>query len=98
MPYPTTGNTAPAFAELSRLSSEAKALNEQAEQVLDEIRQVLIGQHVIQWGRRWQVCQVDVRSNARVTCYGVTVSKRGKIGKRGFDLGALEHCELVEPL
>lgn len=97
MSYPTTGNAAPHFADLSAIAEEHRKLQERAREILDQIRPVLIGQRVRQWGRVWQICQVDVRANARVTCYGVTVSKTGKVGTRGFDLGLLENCEFLEP-
>lgn len=95
MPYPTGGNLGPAFEELSAIANESATLNARATTVLDGIRDALIGQHVIQYGRRWQISQVQVWGSARVTCYGVTVSKKGKVGTRGFDLGLLENCRFV---
>lgn len=96
MPFPTEGNLAPAFAELSQYRRDCACLTASAAKVLAEIRPALIGQRVRQFGRIWQIKQVDVRGNGVVSCYGVTVSKRGRVGTRGFDLGILEECEFID--
>lgn len=96
MPYPTTGNMAPTFADLSRLATESMALSDEARMLLLNIRPALIGQRVRRFNRMWQIVQVDVRGNAQVTCYGVTVSRSGKVGTRGFDLGNLDGCEFID--
>lgn len=95
MAFPTTGNLAPAFAELSKLKDEVKTLNDKAKAIIEDVRPALIGQRVSRFGRIYEICQVDVRGSARPTCYGVTVSRDGKVGSRGFDLGALEDCEFL---
>lgn len=95
MPYPTGGNMGQHFADLAELEKAQQEIRDSAREILDQIKPALIGQHVRQYGRLWQICQVDVRACAVVTCYGVTVSKTGKVGTRGFDLGMLSDCEFV---
>lgn len=95
MTFPTTGNLAPHFVDLLRIKGEVAELNRQATAIINDIRPALIGQRVVRFGRVYQICQVDVRRNAQPTCYGVTVSREGKVGSRGFDLGALEDCEFL---
>lgn len=95
MTVPTIGNLAPALADLSGIAREARELHRRANDVLKDIRPALIGLRVRRYGREWQICQVDIRGNASLTCCGVTVSKRGKVGTRAFDLGRLEDCEFL---
>lgn len=98
MSYPVTGNTAPALRQLSRLAALERRMTRRGQAILKEISPALIGQQVIRYRRRWSICQVHIRKNCVVSCYGVGVTKRGKIGVRGFDLGNLEECEFVPPL
>ena len=95
MSYPTTGNLAPAFADLSGIAKQCADLNNRACVILNDIRPALLGQRVTRYGRLWEVSQVQVWANGRVTCYGVRVSKKGKVGTRGFSLGMLEDCKFI---
>lgn len=95
MTYPTTGNLAPIFVDLSRLAFDSRQLHRKATEILNDIRPALLGQRVARYGRTWEICQVQVSLGGNVTCYGHAVNKRGKVGTRGFDLGSLEHCEFL---
>lgn len=95
MSYPTTGNLTPHFADLSSISADVRALKDRADVILKDIRPALIGQRVFRYGRHWQIVQIQVNSGGEVSCYGVTVSRKGKVGTRGFDLGLLEHCDFM---
>lgn len=95
MAYPTNGNLGPAFSDLSAIAAEVEALRVRGRAILDDIRPALIGQRVRRYGREWQVCQVQIWGGGDVTCYGVRVSKKGKVGTRGFDLGLLAQCEFI---
>lgn len=96
MSYPTNGNLGPSFVELADLAAHCAVARRKAMNILDDIRPALIGQRVTRYGRTWEICQVQVGLSGHVTCYGVTVSKRGKVGRRGFDLGNLSHCDFVK--
>lgn len=95
MPYPKTGNLAPAFTDLAALAAEIDTLRERANAILADIRPALIGQRVAKYGRTWQITQVQIWGSGRVTCYAVRVSKKGKVGTRSFDLGNLDQCEFI---
>jgi hypothetical protein len=95
MPFPATGNLAPALAELSRYAKEVDDIKRRANALLCDIGTGLVGQRVRRFdGRIWEICQVDWRYGS-VHCYGVSVSKRGKVGTRAFDLGKLEDCKFL---
>lgn len=96
MTFPTTGNLAPALADLAELERAQEEMRTSAREILDQIRTGLVGQRVRAHGREWQICQVDVRTRAVVTCYGVTVSRSGKVGTRGFCLGDLSGCQFLD--
>lgn len=95
MSYPTTGNLGPSFSDLSAIAAEVEALRVRGRAILADIRPALIGQRVRRYGHDWQISQVQLWAGGNVTCYGVRVSKKGRVGTRGFDLGLLEHCEFL---
>lgn len=95
MSYPTTGNLSPSLCTLEQIAATSRKLREDAKRILDDIRPAIIGQRVRQYQRTWEICQVSIASSGDVICYGVTVSKRGKVGTRGFDLGRLQDCEFI---
>jgi hypothetical protein len=81
---------------LSEIAADCEHLRREAVEILDGIRPALIGQRVYRYGRMWQIVTARVSSTGAITCYGVTVSRRGKVGTRGFDLGRLADCDFID--
>ena len=85
-----------ALRELFGYEQDADRLGEDAKATLKEVRPLLIGKRVRTYGRDYVLKQVEVRRNAAVTCYGLRINKRGKVGTRGFDIGELSKMKFLD--
>ncbi len=96
MAFPTTGNTGPLFSRLRDIAAECALLRREAHEILKDLNPVIIGRRVKRFGRVWQISQARIGNSGSVQCYGVTVSRKGKVGTRDFDLGNLSDCDFIE--
>jgi hypothetical protein len=96
MAYPTSGNTGPLFRRLDDIANDCSHLRREAQEILGDLKPVVIGQRVERHGRVYQIVDAHVGLSGNVVAYGVTVNRKGKVGSRGFDLGNLVDCKFID--
>lgn len=87
-------NTAGALDYLHELEAEAEKAHRRVADHLEGIRVLLDRATVKRYGRLYQLTTIRAHRGF-VRCYGVRIYN-GKAGVRGYDLGDLRECEIVE--
>jgi hypothetical protein len=75
-------------------AASVDAIQEQVRNLWEDVAPLIVGLRVRRYGRIWQICSGNTYRGI-VHVYGVTV-RGDKIGTRGFSLGRLDECEVLE--